>query len=90
MKNEQIVAELLAEFQDQGIEPEQLDEAVHTAKEEECGCQASETELDEAGADAADIDNDGLEAQIRYLLEGYNGEDAEGAKTYIRGLVEKD
>ena len=53
MKNETIVAELVAEMEAQGVEPEQLDESVHTAKEEECGCQASETELDEAGADAA-------------------------------------
>lgn len=48
-------AELVAELESRGVDPSSLDEMVHEAKSRE----------------ASSINNQGLEAQIEYLVECY-------------------
>ena len=67
-----LAPKLASEAEAKGIEPESLDEAVHEAKSRE----------------ASAINNEGLEAQIGYLLEGFSG-NAGAARKFIWDLIEE-
>ena len=67
-----LAANLAAKLKAEGIDPFQLDCAIHGAKDEE----------------GHTINNDGLESQIAYLLEGFEGDEI-AAEKFIREQIEE-
>jgi hypothetical protein len=68
ISNDEIVGFLNALMKEAKIEAEALDEAVHSAAEEAVPTQAREEDLDLISMDASDVNNDGVDTQIQFLV----------------------
>jgi len=70
-ERDKLVDKLVEEVEKDGMESHELDDQIHDAKSSE----------------AADINNGGLPAQIRYLLETSYDQNQESAERYVRELL---
>jgi hypothetical protein len=68
ISNDEIVGFLGAMMKDAELDSEALDEAVHTAAERSIPTQAREEDIDLISMAASDVNNDGLDTQIQFLV----------------------
>jgi hypothetical protein len=68
ISNDEIVGFLGAMMKDADLDSEALDEAVHSAADRSIPTQAREEDLDLIAMAASDVNNDGLDTQIQFLV----------------------
>lgn len=68
ISNDEIVGFLNAMMRDANLEDGALDEAVHSAAELAVPTQAREEDLDLISMEASDVNNDGVDTQIQFLV----------------------
>lgn len=68
ISNDEIVGLLNAMTRDAQLDAEALDEAVHSAAELSVSTQAREEDLDLISMEASDVNNDGVDTQIQFLV----------------------
>ncbi|CAN7783957.1 hypothetical protein LJR175_008362 [Variovorax sp. LjRoot175] len=68
VSNDEIVGFLSAMMRDAELAPEALDEAVHSAAELAIPTQAREEDIDLISMEASDVNNDGVDTQVQFLV----------------------